>query len=65
MHPFKTLGLTSPPHPTALNIMNMHTPGQIAEIVLKVLQEVNITPNVSKLSTQEKIKLAKDPNATV
>ena len=42
-----------------------YTPEQIAEIVLKVLKEVNATPDVSKLSTQEKINLAKDPNATV
>ena len=42
-----------------------YTPEQIAEIVLKVLQEVNITPNVSKLSTEERLKLANDPNATV
>ena len=46
------------------NIMNMHTPEQISKIVLKVLQELNKT-DVSKLSTEEKLKLAKDPNATV
>ena len=43
-----------------------YTPEQIAEIVLKVLKEVNDeTPDVSKLSTEEKNNLAKDPNATV
>ena len=46
------------------NIMNMHTPEEISKIVLKVLQELNKT-DVSKLSTEEKLKLAKDPNATV
>ena len=44
--------------------MNMHTPEQIYEIVLKVLQELNKT-DVSKLSTEEKLKLARNPNATV
>ena len=38
-----------------------YTPEQISQIVLKVLKEVE-TPNVSKLSNEEKIKLAKDPN---
>ena len=42
----------------------MHTPEQIYEIVLKVLQELNKT-NVSKLSTEERLKLARDPKATV
>jgi 3-methyladenine DNA glycosylase AlkC len=38
-----------------------YTPEQIAEIVLKVLKEVE-TPDVSKLSHKEKIELAKNPN---
>ena len=38
-----------------------YTPEQIAEIVLKVLKEVN-TPN---LSYQEKIELAKNPNTPI
>ena len=38
-----------------------YTPEQIAEIVLKVLKEVN-EPDVLALHYQEKIKLAKNPN---
>jgi glycerophosphoryl diester phosphodiesterase len=41
-----------------------YTPEQIAEIVLKVLKEVE-TPDVSKLSFKEKIELAKNPNTPV
>ena len=40
-----------------------YTPEQISQIVLKVLKEVE-TPDVLKLSTKEKIKLAKDPNTS-
>ena len=38
-----------------------YTPEQIAEIVLKVLKEVN-EPDVLALHYQEKIKLAENPN---
>jgi len=41
-----------------------YTPEQIAEIVLKVLKEVN-EPDVLTLSYQEKIKLVKNPNTPV
>jgi hypothetical protein len=41
-----------------------YTPEQIAEIVLKVLKEVE-TPDVSKLSYEEKVKLALNPNTPV
>ena len=40
------------------------TPEQIAEIVLKVLKEVN-EPDVLTLSFDEKYKLAKNPNTPV
>ena len=40
-----------------------YTPEQIAEIVLKVLKEVN-EPDVLTLPYQEKIKLAKNPNTS-
>ena len=38
-----------------------YTPEQISQIVLKVLKEIE-TPDVFKLSYDEKVKLAKDPN---
>lgn len=38
-----------------------YTPEQISSIVLKVLKEIE-TPNVSSLSREEKIKLARNPN---
>jgi len=38
-----------------------YTPEQISQIVLKVLKEVE-TPDILNLSSDEKIKLAKDPN---
>ena len=41
-----------------------YTPEQIAEIVLKVLKEVN-EPDVLALHYQEKIKLAENPNTPV
>ena len=41
-----------------------YTPEQIAEIVLKVLKEVEIS-DVSKLSYDEKLKLAIDSNTPV
>jgi hypothetical protein len=41
-----------------------YTPEQIAEIVLKVLKEVNV-PDVLTLSLDEKRELAKNPNTPV
>ena len=41
-----------------------YTPEQIAEIVLKVLKEVN-EPDVLTLSLDEKYELAKNPNTPV
>ena len=41
-----------------------YTPEQISEIVLKVLKEIEV-PDVSKLSLDEKLKLAQDPNTPV
>jgi len=38
-----------------------YTPEQISQIVLKVLKEIE-EPDVLKLSRQEKVKLAQDPN---
>ena len=40
-----------------------YTPEQISQIVLKVLKEVE-TPDVLKLSTEEKIELAQNPNTS-
>ena len=40
-----------------------YTPEQISQIVLKVLKEIE-TPDVSKLSLGERVKLAKDPNTS-
>ena len=40
-----------------------YTPEQISQIVLKVLKEIE-EPDVSKLSFDEKVKLAKDPNTS-
>ena len=40
-----------------------YTPEQISQIVLKVLKEIE-TPDVSKLSCDEKLKLAQNPNTS-
>ena len=40
-----------------------YTPEQISQIVLKVLKEIE-EPDISKLSFDEKVKLARDPNTS-